>query len=100
MSILEAAYKASEVPQDDLSPNMPSKGNRRNRDWAKVIGTIRKLEQQEKEAQTESMERIDKLTATLADWMERAHNAERECERIKLALKGILAASSHRFYVQ
>ena len=87
MAIVEAAFKASDIPQDVESPNKPAKGHRRNRDWATVIGTIRKLEQQENESRDESLGRIEKLTADMAHWMDRAHTAEREGEQLKLKLK-------------
>ena len=87
MGIVEQAFSKSDIKQDDLSPNMPEKGRRRNKDWATVIGTVRRLEQQDNEAQAESMARIEKLTADLAHWMERAHTAERQCERLMLKLK-------------
>ena len=87
VGIVEKAYRASGIPQDDLSPNMPVLGKRRNRDWASIIGTIRKLEQQEHELQTESLRRIEKLSSDLADWMSRAHQAEREAEQLRLKLK-------------
>ena len=59
MGIIEAAYKASDIPQDVESPNKPAIGHRRNRDWATVIGTIRKLHQQEHEAPSDSRSRSD-----------------------------------------
>lgn len=87
MGIVEQAFKVSDIPADELSPNMPAKGKRRNRDWATVIGTIRKLEQQEHEEQKDSLLRIEKLTTDLSEWMQRAHDSERECEQLKLKLK-------------
>ena len=87
MGIVEAAYKASDIPQDVESPNKPALGHRRNRDWSTVIGTIRKLEQQENELQGDSLRRIEKLTSDLASWMDRAHTSERQCEQLRLKMK-------------
>jgi len=98
MAIVEAAFKALEtnvdddgnlhpIKQDKTNANYPEMGKRRNRDWATVIGTIRKLEQQENESRSDSLGRIEKLTADMSGWMERAHLAERDLEQLRLKVK-------------
>jgi phosphoglycerate-specific signal transduction histidine kinase len=84
MGLVEKTSDATGIP---FERDVPAKGNRRCRDWATVIGTIRKLESQENEDTRQSLQRIEELTAKLADNIEARHAAERECEQLRLQMK-------------
>ena len=81
MSIVERTFEEAGVP---FERDVPLPGHRRTRDWAKVIGTLRRLESQEHQQERESHLKIEDLSIEVAKLVKEVHRLGRENEQLKL----------------
>jgi len=81
MSIID---RAAERAQIQLFRDVPIAGQRRGRDWAKLIGTARKLESEEWEAEKQMRNRIEGLSVKNVELLEKVDSLQRENYLLKL----------------
>ena len=84
MGLIERAFEKSGIEQSMESPNYPAMGKRRNRDWAALIGTARKLESQGAEMRERLMSQNAELAAKNAELTERLAQAAAQIQSFKL----------------
>jgi len=81
MSIIDRAADAAEIT---LDRDVPVVGQRRCRDWSRLIGLARKLESQETQAEKEQHRRYEDVLEENRKLLARVHVLERELEQLRL----------------